>query len=318
MDDPVDDALRDLRVTGTIVLSESYSAPWAIDVPDEAGLRRLMRIGHDYRALPFHLVLQNGFILTPSGRPDIAMREADVALCAGLAHRLSSGHVHHAVPLEALIAGDGPARAATADPDAVRLVCGVFVARSAPLNPLLTALPDVLRVSTGPAKAGTLAGVAAAMVVEATAGRSGFSLSRLLEVFCAELIRAHQIDVGVQTRGWFRGLADARVGEAIRAFHAEAGRHWSVETLAATAALSPSRFAARFREKTGVSVMTYVARWRITLACRALRGRDTPIAQVAEMLGYGSAPAFSRAFKAHLGISPAEWQRAEVPLGRSR
>ncbi len=219
------------------------------------------------------------------------------------------------VPFEAILARQGPPSAALDDLLATRLVCGVFMARAASLNPMLAALPGVLKVSTKSAEApGTLPQVAAALMAEAAAGRSGFTVSRLLEVFCAEIIRAHQADAGNAEPGWFRGINDSRIGQALRQIHADPVRAWSVETLAASAALSPSRFAARFREFTGQSVMGYVARWRMNLACRMLRDTDLPVAELAGRVGYGSLPAFSRAFKTHLGAAPIQWRRATAAI----
>ena len=311
--DLIDDVLADLRVSGTILLNEAYAPPWGIAVPDEARLRELLGIGADTRVLPFHLVLRHHFVFASAGKPDVVVAEDEVALCAGGAHTLSRGTTSQPVPFEAILASRGPPSAALDDPVATRLVCGVFMVRAASLNPMLAALPGVLKVSTQRlGTPGALPQVAAALIVEATAGRNGFTVSRLLEVFCAEIIRAHQADAGNAEPGWFRGMDDARIGQALRHIHADPVRAWSVEALAASAALSPSRFAARFREFTGQSVMGYVARWRMNLACRMLRDTDLPVAELAERVGYGSLPAFSRAFKTHVGVAPIQWRRTSA------
>ena len=55
-----------------------------------------------------------------------------------------------------------------------------------------------------------------------------------------------------------------------------------LDALAARVALSPSRFAARFRETMGESVMAYVGRWRLNVACRLLRETESPLDRIAE------------------------------------
>ena len=67
--------------------------------------------------------------------------------------------------------------------------------------------------------------------------------------------------------------------------------YWTVEELAKRIALSPSRFAARFRASTGESVMRYVGRWRANVACRLLRDTNLPLSQIAGRVGYESFPA---------------------------
>ena len=50
--------------------------------------------------------------------------------------------------------------------------------------------------------------------------------------------------------------------------------------------MSGSRFSARFRQAIGQSVMSYVARWRMSVACRHLRDTDTNLAAIANEVGY--------------------------------
>jgi AraC-like DNA-binding protein len=55
------------------------------------------------------------------------------------------------------------------------------------------------------------------------------------------------------------------------------------------------------------------------LAERALREEDTPVAVVAQSLGYASESAFSNAFKRVTGRSPRTWRNAHPrsgPAGR--
>jgi len=47
----------------------------------------------------------------------------------------------------------------------------------------------------------------------------------------------------------------------------------------------------------------------MTLAAGALRKSSASTEAVAELVGYQSVAAFRRAFKDHMGLTPAEWRR---------
>ncbi len=310
--DLLDDALADLRISGSVLLHETYATPWAVSVPDSARLRGALGVGDDTRVLMFHFVRRGSFELRAPGAERVTVQAGDVAICSGGTHRMSRGRGATAVALEDVLQRRGPRAAGAADADATELVCGVFLAQAAPLNPMLDALPPVVKVSTQDRSfSPMLAGVAWMLAHEIDQGAfGGFAAARLLELFYAEAVRAYQRGEGALRTGWFKGLADPRVGQAIRRVHAAPGEPWSVPMLAAAVALSPSRFAARFRQATGQSVMGYVARWRANAACRLLRQTALPLAHIAGSVGYDSLPAFSRAFKAQVGLPPAAWRAA--------
>ena len=52
----------------------------------------------------------------------------------------------------------------------------------------------------------------------------------------------------------------------------------------------------------------YLAAWRIQLAAERLRSGDESVPQVAEVVGYESEAAFSRAFKRLTGVPPGRWR----------
>ena len=309
--DPFDDALEDLRISGSVLLHEAYSPPWAISVPDEVRLRELLSVGSEVRVFPFHLARRRGFNLEARGLVPVRIETPEVVLClGGDAHRLSGGRGAKVTRLDAILSGKGIPPAHADDASATELVCGVFTARASPLNPMLGALPPFVTVSTGDAATSpTLAAAVGLLVHELDRGTGGsFTIARLLEILCAESLRTLQREDGAP--GWFRGLRDPQIGEALRCVHADPAHDWTVEELAKRIALSPSRFAARFRASTGESVMRYVGRWRANVACRLLRDTNLPLSQIAGRVGYESFPAFSRAFKSQLGSPPAAWRAA--------
>ena len=182
----------------------------------------------------------------------------------------------------------------------------------AEVNPLFRSLPPVLRVPvSGPRASWTIKGVAELLVAEASGRRGGraWILARLLELLCAEAVLWSADDAGVESR-WLSAVRDRGIGAALDAFHRAPGSPWTVRLLARHAALSPSRFAARFRALLGESPMSYCATWRLNVAARQLRESGDRIDAVARSVGYESLPAFSRAFKRQWGMAPSALRRS--------
>jgi transcriptional regulator GlxA family with amidase domain len=75
-------------------------------------------------------------------------------------------------------------------------------------------------------------------------------------------------------------------------------------------AISRSALADRFIRLIGLPPMHYLASWRMQVATQKLRNTNASLAQVAEIVGYDSEAAFSRAFKKAFGLAPATWRRA--------
>ena len=98
--------------------------------------------------------------------------------------------------------------------------------------------------------------------------------------------------------------------------HAEIARAWTVEQLAALAVMSRSAFYARFTALVGAAPMEYLLGWRMERARRMLRDEEEGVAAVAGKVGYGSASAFSVAFRRYVGESPGRYARgqARVPI----
>nr|WP_235862416.1 AraC family transcriptional regulator [Pseudomonas kilonensis] len=92
--------------------------------------------------------------------------------------------------------------------------------------------------------------------------------------------------------------------------HADPARSWTVENLAKIAGVSRSTFALRFKQKSGVTPLEYVLRWRMQLATRLLKTNHTTISSIAQKLGYDSDSAFSHAFKRIMTCSPREYRES--------
>src|SRR5262245_215472 len=94
--------------------------------------------------------------------------------------------------------------------------------------------------------------------------------------------------------------------------HKDVARQWTVDTLGREVGLSRSALADRFTRLIGVPPMHYLADWRMQIATEKLRSTNNSLAQVAQVIGYESEAAFSRAFKKAFGVAPATWRRAHA------
>lgn len=82
-----------------------------------------------------------------------------------------------------------------------------------------------------------------------------------------------------------------------------------LDTLAALANLSRSRYTALFKEQTGFAPMDYFNRLRMHLACQLLDTTDLNVKTVAGRLGYQDPLYFSRVFRSITEVSPVEYRR---------
>jgi AraC-like DNA-binding protein len=141
---------------------------------------------------------------------------------------------------------------------------------------------------------------------------SEFIIIRLVELALVEILRMPAADfpeqtLGAAAPGLLAGLRDPVTSKAIRAMHENAGRDWTVESLARLCGVSRSAFATRFRAVVGIGPIAYLLRWRMALAKEALRSGTTRIEEIAFSIGYKSASAFSTAFTHAVGCSPSRF-----------
>lgn len=105
--------------------------------------------------------------------------------------------------------------------------------------------------------------------------------------------------------------ADAqRIAPALRLIQERWHQRLRIPALAAACALSPAQFRRRFRAATGVGPRRYLVQLRCQFAARFLRREHvTPsVTHLALQTGFGSADAFTRAFRSVMGCTPRRWR----------
>lgn len=79
--------------------------------------------------------------------------------------------------------------------------------------------------------------------------------------------------------------------------------------------LSPSHFARKFKQSTGLSVNRFMNRRRIGLSLLLMKTGRTPLSQLSLDLGFCSQSHFTRLFSSLTGITPHQFQRSQRRMG---
>ena len=65
------------------------------------------------------------------------------------------------------------------------------------------------------------------------------------------------------------------------------------------------------QKKTGKSFFTFLAEYRIDLACDMLQKTDKSVAEICFESGFGDVPYFNRTFKKMKGMTPKEYRNLQ-------
>lgn len=107
------------------------------------------------------------------------------------------------------------------------------------------------------------------------------------------------------------------VQNAVNFIEANLQEQLHVTDIAAAARFSPFHFQRVFQAVSGFSVQEYIRKRRLSEAAAVLMGRQDGVLSIAMAYGYGSQEAFTRAFEAEFGMTPARYRRAhEGPINR--
>ncbi|MEM7234220.1 MAG: substrate-binding domain-containing protein [Planctomycetota bacterium] len=87
-----------------------------------------------------------------------------------------------------------------------------------------------------------------------------------------------------------------------------ATRRIDVSDVAEAASVSRRTLEKRFEKHLGRSVAAEIRRVRLEHAKRLLRVQETPIGEIARVVGFGSSQSFARVFRREVGVSPREYR----------
>jgi AraC-like DNA-binding protein len=190
-----------------------------------------------------------------------------------------------------------------------RMVCGFLESSEFLASPVFRTLPALLVDRTGDDR---VSAVITSTVKEILALADGAApgseivLGRLMELLFIEVVRRYAGRLPGNAKGWFAALNEPIVGRALQFVHADPARRWTVDGLARESGSSRTVLAERFNEVLGQAPIEYVTNWRMQLASERIRNSADSFAAIAADVGYGSLPAFNRAFKRVTGMTPGQ------------
>lgn len=302
--DLLSEVMQDLRLAHASYGRSELTAPFGIEIPFKEGVR-------------FHFVAEGGCWILSEGLAPIDLQTGDLVLLPhGTAHVMADRPGRRALPLAEVgpeLIGDASYRIRAGGVGARSLIVCCTIGFDGPTaHPLIEMLPPVLLVRRAEPKDPALPLLLEMMAAEVTAPRIGSAtiMARLADIVVSRVIRAWLEAGPGDVTGWLAAVRDPQVGLALAGMHREPGRPWNVETLAAVAGMSRSKFAERFSDLLRVSPARYLLQWRMRLAAAWLRAGSMTVAEAAGQLGYESDAAFSRAFKRVMGVSPGSARRS--------
>jgi AraC-like DNA-binding protein len=306
------------------------TSPWVAEVPAATELAAIVLPGAEH-VVSYHIVRRGGCWAALGGDAPVRLEAGDTfvvpqgdAYMMGSAPDLRSTLPRDAAteffrlmasasaPLTVTEGGGGPERA--------HVICGFLGCDLRSFNPVIEALPRVvhLRGRPGTREDSRLSQLVELALAESRERQHGTRcvLLRLSELLFIEVVRRYLESLTGEDRGWLAGLRDPMTGHALALLHSRPADPWSLERLARKIGVSRSSLADRFSVLVGQPPMRYLTRWRIQLACRLLCDDAAKVSAVAFDVGYRSEAAFSRAFKAVVGTSPATWRRRHTRVRR--
>lgn len=297
--DPLGEVFQLLQLTGALYCDAQLNAPWGIEIPQLTGVINVEIVTSGYCWIEL------------DGAEPVYMPEGSlVVIPRGSRHTLRANPGDKAtlladIPVERT--GERFERMRFgADGRLTRIT--YFGVRFDPYlaDRLIQQLPGTLHIRTHENDESWLQSTIQFIAKEAQQRLPGGEtvVTKLADIFVIQAIRSWIESVGEEEQGWIAALHDRQIGKAMSLMHRYPERDWRVDSLAQAIGMSRSGFSARFTQLMGESVKHYLTTLRMQRAHRDLRQTDDSLARIAERVGYNSEPAFNRAFKREVGVSP--------------
>jgi AraC-like DNA-binding protein len=314
--DALSDLLRVIRLKGGVFLHAEFTAPWCIQSQPEPTECSPLLSGADHMVL-YHYVTSGRVLAQLADSEPVEFEAGQVMILPHNDWHLMGSRLDLTpVPTRQLVQASNDDGLVVINHggggEPTRIVCGFLGCDKLEGNPLAKALPPLLKFDTRQGAAGSwIRSTLEFAASEVAARRSGSEavLAKMSELLFVEAVRSYVETLTDEQTGWLAGLKDPFVSRALSLLHGRVAHAWTVDDLGREVGLSRSALADRFGKLIGEPPMRYLARWRIQVAAQQLRNSDTPLARIAEQVGYESESAFNRAFKQGFGVPPATWRK---------
>jgi AraC-like DNA-binding protein len=253
--------------------------------------------------------------LAKEGEP-IHVGQGDVVLVASaVAHTICNPADAPRAPMAAVLAANRNEPELKDESGSTTLLCARYSLGGAGTHPIIPLLPPLIHLSREQIAANESLRLAMELLrLEARGDLAGHDIvaPRLLDGLLIYLLRAWIENQPLGTGGWFGALRDKGIARALRFMHERPADPWTIASLADSAAQSRATFARHFTQLVGEPPLSYLTRWRINLAAKALRETNQTVGEIGRAVGYESIPSFSQAFKRATGRSPGVYRSAPL------
>ena len=295
--DPLSDVLELLGFRSSIYFQKNFCGNWKMSVADTGFAQ-------------FHYIVRGTAVIEHDDQIEQLSAGDLVVFPKGASHAVSDALDSPAISGQDVIArmhaGDEPF---VAGKPTTRMICGHFEYDLTHRHPLVSDLPSRILLKTSEMEIGTLVSSLISLIVNETLTNDMGSRTvtqSLSQALFASILRAHFVQEKSKQIGFYAGMRDKRIVLALSAIHETDGWRHNLADLAAIAGMSRSSFAAIFKTHMGQTPGDYALSWRMFKARQALEKPGRTIDQIAHVYGYGSSSAFSRAFRAVMGVSPSQ------------
>ncbi|HEX3502331.1 MAG TPA: AraC family transcriptional regulator [Xanthobacteraceae bacterium] len=300
-----------MPVRGRLDLRCLYGAPWRIEQgPAAPG------------EIPYHAIIAGSAVLDdPAGSRPLQLKAGDILLLptnprhvlhdgSGAPPKLARSRAKLSLTISEN-AGTG---------ERLDMLCGHFVVAPQHERLLHSYLPARLVVHTGGDNAAAtrsetatqVVGLVSLMRAEAADDHlGGRAMLNALSTAMFALVLRLASETDSAPAGLLALAGHPRLAPALAALFNEPARPWSLPELARLCNMSRATLVRQFQEKLGRSASDLLTDIRMTLATNELKKPSISTGAVAEAVGYQSEAAFQRAFKSHMGVTPAQWRKAQ-------
>ncbi|MER8555925.1 AraC family transcriptional regulator [Mesorhizobium sp. M0977] len=231
-------------------------------------------------------VIQHGecWLRLAGEKEPIGLGEGDIILVAsGVGHTLCDPADAPPALLSAVLSANQSGSEPQSGSGATTLLCAKYSLDGAGPHPMISQFPPLIHLTRSQINASEPLRLATELLrVEARGYLAGHDIvaPRLLDGMLVLLLRAWIEHQPLGTGGWFGALRDKGISRALRLIHERPGDPWTVASLADGAAQCRATFARRFTQLIGEPPLSYVTRWRMDLAAKALQETNQTIHEI--------------------------------------
>jgi AraC-like DNA-binding protein len=314
--DAFSEVLSTVKLQGALFFNAEFSEPWGFQSPHSSSLIPLLLPDAEHLVI-YHFVLEGSAHIQADSGETVSLDAGDIVVFPhGDPHSMGCGTpdqvMETSATLKRLLPRNVDPLRAGGGGSVTRFVCGFMACDPRLCGPFLAGLPKMFKVNIPSDASGRwIENSIRHLADEAATAAPGSSamLAKLSEALFVDTLRRYIAGLPAEQTGWLAGTRDAAVGQSLAILHSRPQHPWTIAELAREVGLSRSTLVERFTRYLAEPPMTYLTRWRLQLAARALRATSQSVAQIASDVGYESEPAFNRAFKREFGLPPARFRK---------